>query len=235
MSKRMRYDIQLLNKYCDENHIILLENYINKNLTKNSIIKGNCLHNNCQNNFEKKFINLMYSGGYCDVCKKIVLVEKMKKTFLQKYGAENILHLDFVKEKTNPDKFTYEKLMLYCNERNIKLLVDYTHSHLTKKSSIKTECQTLDCSGVVEKVFREIEKRGAYCKICTEQNKIKKRKTTCLEKYGAECPLDCDTIQNKMKRTNLDRYGVQHAFQSEIIKNKIKDTCIEKYGLKILY
>jgi hypothetical protein len=232
MSKRIKYDIKRLNQYCAENQVNLLEHYNDKPLTKNYIIKGNCIYDKCKNNFEKKFINLIGSGAYCDTCKNIILVEKMKKTFLQKYGAENILHLDFVKEKTNPDKFTYEKLMLYCNERNINLLDDYTHSHLTKKSSIKTKCQALDCNGVVEKVFREIEKRGAYCKACTQQNKTKKIKSTCLERYGAECPLVCDTIQNKMKQTNLNKYGVEHTFQNEIIKNKIKETCLKKYGVE---
>lgn len=232
MNGRTRYDIHLLNKFCEENHVNLLEDYSDMHLTRYSIIKGQCMYNDCKNCFEKKLLNLIKIGGYCDTCKKNVLVERMKKTFLENYGFENILQLDFIKEKTNPNKFTYDKLVLYCKEKNITLADDYTHSHLTKKSVIKTKCQTLNCDGLVEKVFREIEKRGAYCKDCTQNIKTKKIKDTCLQKYGAECPLSCDLIQNKMKQTNLDKYGVEYTFQSEDIKNKIKSVCIKKYGVE---
>jgi len=232
MSKRIKYDIQRLNKYCEENHVTLLDNYDDKPLTKNYIIKGNCIYGDCKNIFEKKFINLIMNGAYCDTCKKIVAFGRMRNTFLQNYGSENILQLEFVKEKTNPNKFTYDKLVSYCKEKNIKLADDYTNSYLTKKSVIKTECQTLNCYSVVEKVFREIEKRGAYCKSCSQKIKTKKIKDTCLEKYGAECPLSSEVIQNKMKQTNLDKYGVEYTFQSEHIKNKIKSVCIEKYGVE---
>jgi hypothetical protein len=232
MNERIKYDIQRLNKYCEENHVTLLDNYDDKPLTKNYMIKGNCIYTDCKNVFEKKFINLLMNGAYCDVCKKIVAIERMKKSFLQNYGSENILQLDFIKHKTNINKFNNDKLVLYCNERNIKLADDYTNSYLTKKSVIKTECQTLNCHGIVEKVFREIEKRGAYCKSCTQQIKTKKIKEACLEKYGAECPLSSEVIQNKMKQTNLHKYGVEYTFQNEDIKNKIKKVCIEKYGVE---
>jgi len=52
MSKRVKYDIQRLTQYCEENHINLLENYSDKPLTKKYIIKGNCTYDNCKNNFE---------------------------------------------------------------------------------------------------------------------------------------------------------------------------------------
>ena len=232
MSKRLKYDFERLDKYCKENNVILLEDYSGCNLKKDKCIKGNCIYENCKNIFEKKFENLTKTGAYCKNCIKLMLVKRAKITFLEKYGSENILQLDFVKEKTNPNKFNNEKLIEYCKEHNIQLLEDYSNIHITKKSSFKAKCQFDNCNEVVEKVFREIEKRGIYCKKC--MNKVKRDKTikTCLEKYGAPNSSSCKEVQEKYKKTCLEKYGVEHAFQSNNIKDKIKATMIEKYGVE---
>jgi hypothetical protein len=232
MPIRTKYDFERLHKYCDEKSILLLDDYSSSQLKKTFIIKGKCIYNGCQDTFEKNFINLLKHGAYCKKCIKIVSVEKMKKTFLQNYGSENILHLDFVKDKTNPNKFTNDKLINYCKEHNIKLLNDYSNDKLTKKSKIKATCQTLNCNSIVDKIFREIEKKGVYCEICSQQNKQNKRKATCLQKYGVENAISSEAVQTKMKLTNLKKYGVEYTFQSEIVKDKIKEICIEKYGVE---
>lgn len=58
MRKRKKYNFERLDKYCKENNVVLLEDYSNAEMTKNSQIKGNCIYENCKNNFEKKFDNL---------------------------------------------------------------------------------------------------------------------------------------------------------------------------------
>ena len=155
---RQRFNFEKLNKYCEENCITLLEDYSSSKLTQHFIIKGKCVYNSCEDIFEKKFVNLIGSGAYCKKCIQIVSVERMQTTFLNNYGVKNILQLDFVKDKTNPNKFTNDKLINYCKEHNITLLYDYINSKLTKKSVIKAKCQTDNCDLAVEKVFREIEK-----------------------------------------------------------------------------
>ena len=59
MEKRKKYDFELLQKYCSENNVILLEDYKDDYLTKNFSIKGKCAYENCNNVFEKNFINLI--------------------------------------------------------------------------------------------------------------------------------------------------------------------------------
>ena len=54
MSKRQRYDFEMLDKYCKENDVILLHDYTDIFLTRESFIKGNCSYKNCENEFEKK-------------------------------------------------------------------------------------------------------------------------------------------------------------------------------------
>ena len=232
MTIRQKYNLERLNKYCDENCITLLECYSDINLTKNVVIKGNCIYENCKYNFEKKFENLIGSGAYCSNCIKIISVERMKNTFSKKYGSENILQLDFIKDKTNPNKFTYDKLIKYCKEHNIILVNDHSNIKLTKKSIINAKCQTQNCNLAVEKVFREIEKTGIYCKLCAEQIKQIKKKYTCLEKFGVEHHRNAEQVKEKTKQTCLEKYGVKYSFQSEQVKDKIKETCIERYGVE---
>ena len=153
MPKRIKYDLEQLDKYCKENNVLLLENYSEMLLTKVSIIKGSCIYENCQNIFEKKLYNLIKTGAYCKTCIKIISIKRAKTTFLQKYGSENILNLDFVKEKTNPNKFTFQKLQYYCKENNIELCEDYSTCHLTKKSLIKTQYLGYFLSKFVTKNF----------------------------------------------------------------------------------
>jgi hypothetical protein len=59
----------------------------------------------------------------------------------------------------------------------------------------------------------------------------KKRKDTCLEKYGFNNPLQSDNIKQKSKDTCLEKYGVEFALQSEEIKDKSIKTCFKKYGV----
>lgn len=232
MAKRIRYDFALLDNYCKENNVTLLEDYSNVKINSDIRIKGNCCYNNCQETFEKKFINLIDSGGYCKTCIKIISIKRAKRTFLEKYGSENILQLDFIKEKTNPNKFTFQKLQDYCKENNIELCEDYSKCHITKKSLITAKCQTNDCQEITSKIFIEIEKRGIYCKKCMNDIKIEKTKNTCLKKYGVPNSSSSKDVQEKVKKTNMQKYGREFAFQSEEIKEKIKQSNLQKYGVE---
>jgi hypothetical protein len=232
MSNRQRYDFERLDKFCKENNVTLLEEYTDCFLTKNSLIKGKCVYEKCGNEFDKHFINLVKTGPYCKYCIKDISKVRMKKTFLEKYGCENILQLDFIKSKTNIHKFNNDKLLSYCKENNIKLLEDYTNSILTTKSVIKAKCITLNCPSFLEKKFCEFKKTGAYCKTCMIKRKTDKCKKTCLEKYGVEYSSQCKEVKDKFTKTCLEKYGVEHTFQSEVIKTKIKETNIIRYGVE---
>jgi hypothetical protein len=232
MTKRTKYDFERLDNYCKENNVTLLQDYSVGEMTKNTIIKGTCIYDNCQETFEKKIVNLIYAGGYCKTCIKIISIKRAKQTFLEKYGSENILQLDFIKEKTNPHKFTFQKLQDYCKEYSIELCEDYSKCHITKKSLITAKCQTNDCLEITSKIFREIEKRGIYCKKCMNDIKIEKTQTYCLQKYGVHNSLACKEVQEKVKQTNIQKYGFEFTFQSEEIKEKIKQSNLQKYGVE---
>ena len=50
---KIRYDNKLLQEYCNENNITLLQDYNNKNITREIIINAKCLncHESCSKNF----------------------------------------------------------------------------------------------------------------------------------------------------------------------------------------
>ena len=114
MITRIKYDFERLDKYCKENGVTLVDDYSQTYLNKNVKIKCKCVYENCENEFEKRFDNLLKTGSYCKCCIKIMTNKRIKSTFLKKYGSENILQMDFIKEKTNPNKFNFDKLNDYC-------------------------------------------------------------------------------------------------------------------------
>ena len=63
-----------------------------------------------------------------------------------------------------------------------------------------------------------------------EQAALKKRRETCLEKYGAENIAQSDHSKAKYKETCMEKYGVENASSVEEFKKKRKQTNKERYG-----
>ena len=47
------FNYNLLQKYCNDNNIFLLEDYKNKKINRDYVIKAKCLNQNCNNIVEK--------------------------------------------------------------------------------------------------------------------------------------------------------------------------------------
>ena len=60
----------------------------------------------------------------------------------------------------------------------------------------------------------------------------KKRRETCLKKYGAENPNQSELVKKKIEKTMMERYGVKHALQKEEFLKKSQDTCESHYGVR---
>jgi hypothetical protein len=73
--------------------------------------------------------------------------------------------------------------------------------------------------------------------LCSENSNIteetlKKRKQTCLEKYGVENISFVDEVKQKKSETNKLRRGCEYPMQSAEVRNKSKQSCLEKYGVE---
>ena len=232
MSKRQRYDFDRLEKYCKENSVKLLEDYSDIFLTKESLIKGNCSYENCENGFEKKFCELEKTGAYCKICIKKVANDRRRHTCLEKYGTDNITKRSEYKENTISPKYNYSLLEEYCNKNNITLCNNYENEKLNAHYLIRGNCSNNNCTNIFNKKFHKLMNTNALCNSCIFIQAKEKRKTTNLEAIGCENYFQNEEIKNKIKQQNLKIYGVEHISQSDDIKQKVKETCLIKYGVE---
>ena len=69
-------------------------------------------------------------------------------------------------------------------------------------------------------------------KTASQTDEVKRRrKQTCIERYGGENPFQSKDIQDKAKETIRHRYGVGNISSNEEIKDKKRKTFLEKYGV----
>ena len=106
---KMRYDYDLLKKYCEENCVILTKDYSEENINRETIIEAKCL--NCDDICSKNFRLIISVGCFCKKHTAEHRVEKVKATSLEKYGCENPLQNKEIKDKikaTNLEKYGFE-------------------------------------------------------------------------------------------------------------------------------
>jgi hypothetical protein len=216
----MKYDFELLDKYCKENNVILLEDYSSYKLNRDIYVKGNCCYNNCSNTFEKKFRELINAGGYCTVCIQIVRNNKRKQNNLNNYGIEEPTKL-----------YTIQKLNEICINDNITLIKNYSDK-IYGESIIEGICVKCN-TNIFKRTLKDIIKnKNFYCLKCKYENANIIRENTNIKKYGVKIISQNKEIQEKIKNNCMIKYGVQHTGQLETVKNKFKQTCIDKYGVE---
>jgi hypothetical protein len=206
----MKYNYEKLVEFCNENEIKLIGNYSDIKITREYYITGLCKNQNCANNFNKSFRQLIKNGNYCNKCSIKNGVEKIKKSLT---------------------KFTNELLINYCTDNNIELCENYDKTSINEKTIIKGKCLTTNCNNIFNKSFRELIKLNGYCKICCKEKGKIKIKETNLKKYGVEYCLSSKEIKEKSKKTIFEKYGVEHISQHEGIKQQKLDKSIQKYGV----
>ena len=135
-----------------------------------------------------------------------------------------------IKTKYNNNLSYYKNLGYDVSLDEMNVLV--TDIPINSRSLIDVRCEA--CNDVkriqYSKYNASISKGGYFC--CSRKCATLKRKSTNLEKYGVEVPIQSEEIFNKLKNTNFERYGVDHASQNDEIRNKIKCTNLKKYGVE---
>ena len=199
----MKYDYQTLTEFCEERDILLYEDYSEvTKINAFTIIEGKCVNDDCHLNIKKEFRSFV-NNPYCNDCSKINTKQKLKTTWLNKYGVEHISKLDHFKNKVKETSF--KKYGTYCSLQN----------SLVKE---KTQQTCLEKYGTINYLqYKEI------------QDKIKKNN---LEKYGVEHYSQTQECKERYKSTSLEKYGTEHYSQTEEFKERFKITCLEKYGVE---
>lgn len=201
-SSKVKWDINKLIEFCDNNNIILLEDYSNEFINRDSIIKGLCKTSCCENIFEKTFREILKLNGYCNDCSKEIGKNKIKETNLKKYGVECVLKCHEVIEKI----------------KNTTIL-KYGVEHNSQSEEIK-----------IRKKDKSLEKYGVEYVLQSKELREKIEHTN-LIKYGATNPQQNEQVKNKTSTTNLERYGSKCYFQTEQFKNNIINMNLKKYGV----
>jgi hypothetical protein len=207
----MRFNYQFLTEYCSENKIQLIAEYKDLTINRDIYIKGNCISPNCCNQFNKRFRQLVLTGGYCTDCLIPISNKKIKDALVE---CDVTMLLDF------------------CNKNNIILLDDYSTTFVNRNTVIKGCCLQKDCKNTFIKSFRELLKINGYCKNCSKENGKIKIVETNLERYGVEYFLQIPEVRQQIIVTNLKKYGCENVGQSQQCKDKSKATNLERYGVE---
>lgn len=172
-------------------------------IPKNVYVQKSChparsVENRKNTNIEKYGNNCSLHGD-TDTAKKIQ--EKVKKTLVKKYGADNPFKSKEIKEKIST-----------------KLKEKYGVEHVSQLEEIKNKKRetTIRHFGVAHHM-QSIEVKEKF-------------KNTSMEKYNVEHPSKNETIKNRKKNTFLEKYNVEHPFALSGVVDKKNQTMIERYG-----
>lgn len=196
-----------LDKYCNISNYLQhrYNNFENYRATLYRIfnhieILPKCKYCGCELTYEQS----TKSQFCCQKHRRLYQVEQTKQTCLNRYGVNNVMQLDNVKQKiiNNTD----------YNKRNIKL-----KQTLLKKYNV-------DNAGKLENTIQKSHSKEAITK------RIKTYKETCIKRYGVDNVAKTNEVQNKIKQTCLKKYGVTNVFASDIVKLKLNYNEQIKHG-----
>ena len=94
---KIKYDLNYLNKICNEKAIKLTKDYSNEKLNSLTQIEFNCIK--CHLNTSKRFQFITLYDALCHNCSYFDKGNKARKTTLAKYGVLNISQLEQIKNK----------------------------------------------------------------------------------------------------------------------------------------
>ena len=221
------YNLKLLKSYCDDNSIILNENYSNQNLNKNTRINGICKNIKCENSFDCTFSNFIGEfGALCTECFYNKRTEVTKETNMKNHGVEYVSQVPEFKEKavnTMLDrygvKYTTQSpdLMNKMKQNNNE---KYGYEYVSQVPEFKEKIKDTNMNN-----------HGVTCSL--QRNDVKeKTKETNMKNHGVECVSQVPEIREKAANTMLNRYGFKHAMQSPEIQQQTKETNMKNYGVE---
>ena len=245
----VKYNLDLLIKFCNENHITLLKDYSGEKLNYESKIIAKCV--NCDNEMVRKTFGKLYKNRNfgCIECSKNISKQKFKSTCLEKYGVSTPFQSYDVKDKIkktclekygveNPmqSKDVREKGKVTCLEKYGVECYSQTNEFNEKFKSTCLEKYGVENPSQLEEVKDKmklscIKNYGVEYSLQSHEVK-EKGKLTCLKNHGVEYSLQSQEVRNKSKVTCLEKYGVEYSSQSQEVKEKVKATCLEKHGVE---
>ena len=143
-------------------------------------------------------------NGQCPECAKISRVRKIRRTNLERYGVENSMQRDEVKEKVKSTN-----------------LLKYGTEYALASDIVKAK-----------KEATMIERYGGRGAMCSEEVRTKAMATN-LERYGVMHPAQSPDIREKMMLTSMERYGAAHPRSSDAVRRKVMNTLLDNGSFNV--
>lgn len=205
MAGEIKYNIELLNNFCKENNLNILENFENTKVNCNVKLTSKCINKDCNDFFNKKF-HILYKTKVF-TCKKCTWIDgdkKHKQTLLNKYGTENMWDVEEIKNK---------KILTCLNKYGVKNVAQNLDIiNKIKKTKININKSNILSSQIIDKKQELFEKYGTdnYRSSDYIKNKIKQ---TVLERYGVDHISKSKEIQTTKRENCMNKYGVEFSIQ----------------------
>jgi hypothetical protein len=223
MDGHIKYNLELLQSFCDEKGVKLVETYNNVKLIGSTKINFYCTTCNKEN--VKFFSYLIKRNTLCKRCVTIASLPQQKATMVEKYGVEHASQNKEIRDKIkdgfiekygvdNPSKL--QEIKDKQKKTNLERYgVEYiVHNKESKDKMVETN----------------IKKYGYKC--CLQNADIREGvKKSNLEKFGFENAGQNLEVHEKMKTTMFKRYGVNYPLQNKEIMKKTEEACLKKYGV----
>ena len=151
-------------------------------------------------------------------------LEKVKKTSLERFGAENAMQAKAIQDKmkaTNVERYGVENVF-QSEEKKEKIrqtnlerygAENYVQSTDWREKTVKTNQEKLGVNFPAQ-----------------NPEVMEKVRQTNLERYGGVAPACSQEVVDKMKATNLERYGDEYTFNNPELEAKRQQTWQERYG-----
>jgi hypothetical protein len=95
---RLKYDFKMLTNIFNEAGATLLVDYKDKYITRDTRIIGKCIL--CENSFDKCLNKLYKQRNFgCETCAKVLKLQRIKNTMVNKYGVEYAAQSQTFKDK----------------------------------------------------------------------------------------------------------------------------------------
>jgi hypothetical protein len=205
MLGEIKYNIDLLNNFCKENNLNILENFENTKVNCNVKLTSKCINEKCNEFFNKKF-HILYKTKVF-TCKKCTWIDgdkKHKQTILNKYGTENMWDVEEIKNK---------KILTCLNKYGVNNVAQHLDIiNKIKKTKINIKKSNIEFSPIIDKKQKLFEKYGTHNFRNSDciKNKIKQ---TVIERYGVDHVSKSKEIQATKRKNCMNKYGVEFSIQ----------------------
>lgn len=142
--------------------------------------------------------------------------EKVKKTTLERYGAENAMHLDKFKQKAMDSQIKkFGKLAFNTDKQKQTMMERYGVTVPAKNKEIQKKIQET-----------QYKNNGGVYAFNTE-----KQRQTMIERYGGAGSMSSPEVREKLRRTLMERYGCENPMQIPEVKERVMSKIIENHGI----